>query len=128
MRPANIFLKHGLVALTFAIGAALPALAQDTQIEFGDNASEWAEDGECDDARFTGEGMAFQPTEAEIMHDATDCEAAFNAGTITLKPASEMAVSFSVRLPGTDTVAIEVFMPLPPKSPHATPRDRAEYR
>ncbi len=91
MRPANIFLKHGLVALTFAIGAALPALAQDRPIEFGDNASEWSEDGECDDARFTGEGMAFQPTEAEIMHDAIDCEAAFNAGTITLKPASEMA-------------------------------------
>ena len=91
MRPANIFLKHGLVVLTLAIGSALPALAQDTQIEFGDNASEWAEDGECDDARFTGEGMAFQPTQAEIMHDATDCEAAFNAGTVTLRPASEIA-------------------------------------
>ena len=57
MRSANNFLKHGLVVLTCALGATMPAWAQGPEITYGDDTAEWANDGECDDARFTGAGM-----------------------------------------------------------------------
>jgi hypothetical protein len=56
-------------------------------VDFGDNSSEWANDGECDDPRFTGTGSAAETLDADIRKDAADCEAAFNAGTVTLKDA-----------------------------------------
>ena len=62
-------------------------------IDFGDNTSEWANDDECDDPRFTGSGMASETWDDNEGHDAADCQAAFEAGTITLKDA------------GTDTAA-----------------------
>lgn len=53
--------------------------------DFGDDASEWANDKECDDPRFTGEGMTVTTLlQEDILHDATDCKAAFDAGKITL--------------------------------------------
>ena len=54
-------------------------------INFGDDTSQWAKDGECDDPRFTGTGSAGELLEEDSMHDATDCKAAFTAGTVTLK-------------------------------------------
>jgi hypothetical protein len=57
-------------------------------VDFGDNSSEWANDGECDDPRFTGTGSAAETLDVDIRKDAADCEAAFNAGTVTLKDAS----------------------------------------
>jgi len=58
---------------------ASPALA----IDFGDDTSRWAKDGECDDPRFSGPGMTDTPLLAEdILHDATDCKQAFDAGRI----------------------------------------------
>ncbi len=62
-------------------------------IDFGDNTSEWANDDECDDPRFTGTGMASETWDDNEGHDAADCQAAFEAGTITLTDA------------GTDTAA-----------------------
>nr|WP_295892210.1 hypothetical protein [uncultured Devosia sp.] len=53
-------------------------------IDFGDDSSEWAKDGECDDPRFTGTGSAAETLDADILKDATDCKAAFDAGTVTL--------------------------------------------
>jgi len=53
-------------------------------IDFGDDTSRWANDGECDDPRFTGAGAAAKPAEADLMKDATDCRAAYEAGTVTL--------------------------------------------
>ncbi|MGV3592741.1 MAG: pre-peptidase C-terminal domain-containing protein [Gammaproteobacteria bacterium] len=53
-------------------------------IDFGDDLSTWAGDGECDDPRFTGEGAASTLLEADRYHDATDCAAAWAAGTIRL--------------------------------------------
>ncbi len=56
-------------------------------IEFGDDSSRWAEDGECDDRRFAGGGMSAPPLLAEHERaDASDCLAAFKAGTIHLRP------------------------------------------
>ena len=53
--------------------------------DFGDDASDWSKDGECDDPRFSGAGMT--PTillEDDILHDATDCSAAWERGEIRL--------------------------------------------
>ena len=54
--------------------------------DFGDDAGEWSNDAECDDPRFEGKGMtATDLLQEDIRHDATDCSAAWDAGTITLR-------------------------------------------
>lgn len=80
------------LSLMLAAGAVAPALAQDEAaanapaepIDFGDDASEWAHDGECDDPRFTGPAAAVELLEADRLHDATDCRTAFEQGRLTL--------------------------------------------
>lgn len=60
-----------------------PAFAQ--TVDFGSDTSQWSNDGECDDPRFTGPGMTTMTLlEADIRADATDCKTAFDAGAITL--------------------------------------------
>ncbi|MCK9488432.1 MAG: hypothetical protein M0Q42_03335 [Xanthomonadales bacterium] len=55
-------------------------------IDFGDDASTWANDGECDDPRFTGPGMTSTPLlDEDTRHDASDCRRAFQAGQIRLR-------------------------------------------
>ncbi|MBK4214750.1 hypothetical protein JJJ17_02300 [Paracoccus caeni] len=57
-------------------------------INFGTDGGEWANDNECDDKRFTGEGMtATVLLDEDIGRDATDCAGAYAAGTITLREA-----------------------------------------
>jgi len=51
--------------------------------DFGDDSSQWANDGECDDPRFEGPGMAADLLDQDIGHDATDCEMALNAGRVS---------------------------------------------
>ncbi|GHA24689.1 hypothetical protein GCM10007989_20440 [Devosia pacifica] len=63
-----------------------------SDIDFGNDTSIWARDGECDDPRFTGSGMAADPVAEDMMSDATDCEAAYSAGTITLIEAGDMSL------------------------------------
>ena len=52
------------------------------EIDFGDNNSQWMNDGECDDPRFEGPGMAFIPLEEDRGRDATDCRELFERGLI----------------------------------------------
>jgi hypothetical protein len=55
-------------------------------IDFGDDASQWSKDGECDDPRFAGAGMTNTPLlQEDIGHDATDCRTAFEAGNLSLR-------------------------------------------
>ena len=55
-------------------------------IDFGDNSSQWANDGECDDPRFEGGGMAnANPKDDDLRSDAADCSEAFQNGSITVK-------------------------------------------
>jgi|GEM_PF-2494677 len=65
-------------------GAPGAETAEPTTLDFGDDSSEWSHDGECDDPRFHGYGMASTTVEADALRDATDCRAAFNKGSITL--------------------------------------------
>lgn len=66
------------------------AMAQ--SIDFGDDASQWSNDGECDDKRFQGPGMTSTPLlDEDIMHDATDCRTAYEAGNLTLAKSGGVA-------------------------------------
>jgi hypothetical protein len=58
----------------FLAGAALFLAACVTAgIDFGNNSSEYANDGECDDPRFAGGGMASSLDARNIRRDASDC-------------------------------------------------------
>ncbi len=61
---------------------ALPLAAQ--SIKFGNNSSEYANDGECDDRRFTGVGMAKGLDEDDNFRDANDCRNAYKDGRVKL--------------------------------------------
>jgi hypothetical protein len=63
-------------------GAAAPAT--DGGINFGDDSAEWANDGECDDRRFTGTGMAIFLSWSNTGRDASDCSALVSAGSVRL--------------------------------------------
>ena len=55
-------------------------------INFGDDGGDYTNDDECDDPRFTGSGMTATPLlDADILHDATDCKTAYQAGNLQLK-------------------------------------------
>ena len=78
--------RAGLAAVLAAF--ILPAMAAaQAPVNFGNDASMWANDGECDDPRFEGEGMAMTLVESDRMRDASDCEALYEAGLIRLRAA-----------------------------------------
>jgi len=54
-------------------------------IEWGDNTSQWANDGECDDPRFAGPGMAQTLLDVDRFHDANDCRSLYERGLIYLR-------------------------------------------
>ncbi len=70
-------------ALAFCL-AALPA-ALHAQPDFGDDTSQWANDGECDDPRFEGEGVAQTLLDTDAYHDATDCRTLLDRGLVALR-------------------------------------------
>lgn len=74
------------------VGSAAPSAAAATPaaggpaFSFGDDASRFSKDGECDDKRFTGPGMTNTPLlDSDIQHDATDCRAAYSQGRLSLR-------------------------------------------
>ena len=79
------------LALALAVGLSTPALAQktsttaNTTVNFGDDSSQWANDGECDDPRFSGTGTADELVDEDVLKDATDCQLAYDAGTVTFE-------------------------------------------
>jgi len=96
MKALQTILAGAALSLALVAGPVAPAWAQDAtaepaaapgaSIDFGDDTSQWANDGECDDPRFVGTGSATELLEADRMHDATDCRAAHEAGTVTFQP------------------------------------------
>ena len=77
-----------LAAAMFAAAwAPIPAAAQ--AVDFGDDASKFSKDGECDDKRFTGAGMTDTTLlDSDIRHDDTDCRSAYNQGRLTFNGSS----------------------------------------
>ena len=54
-------------------------------LNFGDDTSPYANDGECDDKRFRGPGMTSTLLlDSDIGHDATDCRQAYERGDLKL--------------------------------------------
>ena len=95
----GLVLAAGLAAPSFAAkidngtGTTTDVPAATTDIDFGDDTSEWANDGECDDPRFEGNGSAAETLDADIRKDATDCKAAYDAGTVTLVEGGDTPVA-----------------------------------
>lgn len=54
-------------------------------IEWGDDGSRWAHDGECDDPRFAGPGAHGNNLAEDRYHDATDCRRLYEQGQIYLR-------------------------------------------
>jgi hypothetical protein len=67
------------------LSLANPEKRMRESIDFGDNSSNWANDGECDDPRFVGSAMATTLVDADLGHDANDCRKAYQAGLIRLR-------------------------------------------
>ena len=67
---------------------ASPPINEAQDVFFGDDTSDWANDGECDDPRFEGPGTADTLLEEDIFRDATDCRTLLERGQITLAEAA----------------------------------------
>ena len=76
---------HRLVGIVLTLGFMSLTLPLKAEPNFGDDASQWANDHECDDPRFQGEGSATTLLDEDRGHDATDCHALFEAGRIALR-------------------------------------------
>jgi len=73
---------------TGAAGAAAP--------DFGDDASQFSKDGECDDMRFQGPGMTNTPLlDQDVRHDASDCRSAFEQNRLTFRGDNVTAASLA---------------------------------
>jgi hypothetical protein len=72
------------VAVCSLLGGVLVAHAG-TEPRFGDDRSNWANDGECDDPRFAGVGSASALRDEDQAHDASDCKKLFDQGRIALR-------------------------------------------
>ncbi|RVQ65745.1 hypothetical protein EKN06_12490 [Croceicoccus ponticola] len=84
----NRVLIAPLLAFAMMTTPAMTAHAESWDgVNFGDDAGDFANDGECDDLRFTGEGMTETPLlPDDIFRDASDCHTAYLSGTVTLAP------------------------------------------
>ena len=71
------------VGVVLALGL-VPAAAAAQSINFGDDSSQWANDGECDDRRFYGSVMARGLDRDDVGKDATDCRRGYDLGALKL--------------------------------------------
>ncbi len=64
--------------------AASEASTNDGEIDFGNDTGDYANDGDCDDARFFTDGEDWNYKRQHVMHDATDCRAKVDEGNLSL--------------------------------------------
>jgi hypothetical protein len=83
-----IQLKRRLRTLAACSCLGLFALPGHAQVDFGNDSSTWSNDGECDDPRFAGDGMASVLLDEDRLADATDCRTLFEQGRISLAAGS----------------------------------------
>ncbi|MEM6466498.1 MAG: hypothetical protein AAF679_08335 [Pseudomonadota bacterium] len=85
--------QTGTVFLRPEFASSAPEPKDRSLLQFGVDGSQWANDGECDDPRFEGQGMTSTPLlDEDIGQDATDCEAAFQAKRVALKKGASPAL------------------------------------
>lgn len=87
---------HGFAGAALVVCLGFTTLALQAQPDFGDNTSRWANDGECDDPRFEGEGSAETLLDGDNGHDATDCRSLFGEGRIALRGAASRGAASSI--------------------------------
>ena len=80
--PSNLSLLKQCLLFGFFL---VPVMAVGQAPDFGNDSSQWALDGECDDPRFQGSGMATTLLDQDRFSDATDCRLLFNQGHIALR-------------------------------------------
>lgn len=73
----------------------------DSGVDFGDNLSQWANDGECDDPRFQGPASASSLLDSDRYHDATDCRSLYESGSVQLADGGDGAAESSLVQRGT---------------------------
>jgi hypothetical protein len=78
-----------LIGTALALCVVMLAMPAAAQPDFGDDKGQWANDGECDDPRFEGDGSATTLLDEDRGHDASDCRNLFNAGRIRLRTAAD---------------------------------------
>ena len=84
----NVFRLTPIAALLLATACTDDSGAANTTttvINFGNNSSEWAFDGECDDPRFIGPASAETLLQEDLGRDAADCQAAFDLGFVAYR-------------------------------------------
>ncbi len=84
--------KRYAMMIPLVLFAAAPLLAQQVVdgIDFGDDSSERANNGRCEDPRFAGPGANPENrSDEDSGRDASDCIAAYRAGQIWLEQAQE---------------------------------------
>lgn len=92
---AGLAASAGPLATVIDTGAA--PLIEDG-VDFGTDSSPWANDGECDDPRFSGPGMTTTSLlDSDIRADASDCAAAWRAGELTLLGDEASGAAVSIR-------------------------------
>ena len=85
-RDASDCLHHFEIGnVRLARTKAESSVAECAAIDYGNDASEWARDGECDDPRFTGPGSHSIANIDDLRTDATDCRALCESGAVWLK-------------------------------------------
>lgn len=67
------------LALTIVLGSSM---ANAQSVKFGNNSSQYSNDGECDDRRFFGDGMASDLDKDDIRKDAADCKELYRSKLI----------------------------------------------
>ena len=78
--------------LCLAILAA-PLCTAGQDIDFGEDSSPWANDGECDDPRFDGPGTADTLVDGDLLRDAADCLMLFERGEVWLRGDASLIVA-----------------------------------
>lgn len=68
------------IALVASLSLCVAGVSAAQTIEFGDNSSDYAHDGACDDARFIGPLTTSDNDWTAVGADAADCRAAVEAG------------------------------------------------
>jgi hypothetical protein len=70
--------------LAIALAVMVPQFGFAQSVRFGDNSSEWAKDGECDDRRFRGAAMASSLDADDTGKDRTDCKRGYDMGQLKI--------------------------------------------
>ena len=98
----RVLFNQSRIALRGSSKQAPVGGASSSGIDFGDDTSNWAHDGECDDPRFQGSGAAATLLDDDRYHDATDCRDLFNLGHISMRDQFQSVAAVNVSIEDID--------------------------